>query len=242
MRLNVEVIVAGPTAAAVAAKDATKVIPIVFATAGDPVGLGLVASLAHPGGNVTGMAFSVGSETFGKELELLKEAIPSIRRVAVLSNPNNPSQPEATRRVHAAAQALGLEIQLYEAWDPNGLDRAFNVMMRNNAEALLVIADPILGFHRKRLAELAARNRLPTMYGLREHTEVGGFMSYSVDVGDNFRRCATYVDKILKGAKPADLPVEQPSKFELVINRKTAKALGITLPQSLLLHADEVIL
>ena len=164
-----------------------------------------------------------------------------IRRVAALSNATNPSQHEATKYVHAAAQSLRLESQFYEARGPNEFDRAFNAMVRNHAEALLVVADSFFGFHRKQLAELAARNRLPTMYGLREHTEAGGLMSYSVDARDNFRRCATYVDKILNGAKPADPPVEQPTKFELVINLKTAKALGLTIPQSLLLRADEVI-
>jgi putative tryptophan/tyrosine transport system substrate-binding protein len=236
--LKVDVILAGPTSAAVAAKNATSTIPIVTTSAGDP-GFGLVASLSRPGGNVTGLAFSVDMATFGKGLELLKETVPKVRRVAVLSNPANPAHELALKEV--AARSVGVRLQLLEARGPNEFDSAFAAMARERAGALLVMADSTFGFHRIRLRDLAAKGRLPAMYGLREHPEAGGLMSYGADNRDNFRRAATYVDKILKGAKPADLPIEQPTKFELVINLKTAKALGLTIPPSLLARADEVI-
>ncbi len=238
VRLKVDVILAGPTSAAVAAKNATSTIPIVTTSAGDP-GIGLVASLARPGGNVTGLSFSVEMATFGKGLELLKETVPKVRRVAVLSNPANPAHALAIKEV--AARSVGVQLQLLEARGPTELDSAFAAMARERAGAVLVMADSTFGFYRTRLRDLAAKGRLPAMYGLREHPEVGGLMSYGADNRDNFRRAATYVDKILKGTKPADLPVEQPTKFELVINLKTAKALGLTIPPSLLQRADEVI-
>jgi putative ABC transport system substrate-binding protein len=238
VRLKVDVILAGPTSAAVAAKNATSTIPIVTTSAGDP-GVGLVASLARPGANVTGLSFSVEMATIGKGLELLKETVPKVRRVAVLSNPANPAH--ALARKEVAARSVGVQLQLLEARGPTELDSAFAAMARERAGAVLVIADSTFGFHRTRLRDLAAKGRLPAMYGLREHPEVGGLMSYGADNRDNFRRAATYVDKILRGAKPADLPVEQPTKFELVINLKTAKALGLTIPQSLLQRADEII-
>jgi putative ABC transport system substrate-binding protein len=238
VRLKVDVILAGPTSAAVAAKNATSTIPIVTTSAGDP-GVGLVASLARPGGNVTGLSFSVEMATFGKGLELLKETVPKVRRVAVLSNPANPAHALAIKEV--AARSVGVQLQLLEARGANEFDRAFAAMAQERAGALLVMADSTFGFHRTRLRDLAAKGRLPAMYGLREHPEVGGLMSYGADNRDNFRRAATYVDKILKGTKPADLPVEQPTKFEFVINLKTAKALGLTIPQSLLQRADEII-
>src|SRR6266481_338778 len=238
VRLKVDVILAGPTSAAVAAKNATSTIPIVTTSAGDP-GIGLVASLARPGGNVTGLSFSVEMATFGKGLELLKETVPKVRRVAVLSNPANPAHALAIKEV--AARSVGVQLQLLEARGPTELDSAFAAMARERAGAVLVMADSTFGFYRSRLRDLAAKGRLPAMYGLREHPEVGGLMSYGADNRDNFRRAATYVDKILKGAKPADLPVEQPTKFELVINLKTAKTLGLTIPPSLLQRADEVI-
>jgi putative ABC transport system substrate-binding protein len=238
VRLKVDVILAGPTSAAVAAKNATSTIPIVTTAAGDPA-VGLVASLARPGGNVTGLSFSVEMATFGKGLELLKETVPKVRRVAVLSNPANPAHALAIKEV--AARSVGVQLQLLVARGPSEIDSAFAAMARERAGALLVMADSTFGFHRTRLRDLAAKGRLPAMYGLREHPEVGGLMSYGADNRDNFRRAATYVDKILKGAKPADLPIEQPTKFELVINLKTAKALGLTIPQSLLGRADEVI-
>jgi len=241
VRLKVDVILAGSNAAAVAAKNVTRTIPIVMATGGDPVGLGLVASLARPGGNVTGLAYGVGMDVVGKGLELLKETVPKVRRVAVLSNPANPSQALAIKNVSATARAVGVQLQLLEARGPNEFDNAFAAMSRERAEALFVLVDPFFGFHRARLSELAAKSRLPAMYGSREYAEAGGLMSYGADFRHSFRRSATYVDKILKGAKPADLPIEQPTQFELVINLKTAKMLGLTIPPSLLLRADQVI-
>ena len=238
VRLKVDVILAGPTSAAVAAKKATSTIPIVTTSAGDP-GIGLVASLSRPGGNVTGLSFSVDMATFGKGLELLKETVPKVRRVAILSNPANQAHALALKEV--AARSAGVHLQLLEARGPNEFDGAFAAMARERVGALLVMADSTFGFHRARLRDLAAKGRLPTMYGLREHTEAGGLMSYGADARDNFRRAATYVDKILKGAKPGDLPIEQPTKFELVINLKTAKTLGLTIPPSVLGRADEVI-
>jgi len=196
---------------------------------------------SRPGGNVTGLSFSVGTDIVGKWLELLKETVPKVRRVAVLSNPANPSHALAIENVIVAARAVGVQLQLLEAGGPNEFDNAFAVMARDRAEALLVVLDPFFGFHRARLSHLAAKSRLPAMYGSREYPEVGGLMSYGADFRHNFRRSATYVDKILKGAKPADLPIEQPTKFELVINLKTAKVLGLTIPPLLLLRADQVI-
>jgi len=241
VRLKVDVILAGSTAVAVEAKNATGTIPIVMATGGDPVGLGLVASLARPGANITGLSFSVGMETAGKGLELLKETVPHLRRVAVLLNPANPARELAIRYLQVAARSLSMQLQLLEARGPNEFESAFAAMRRERAEALFVALDPFFGIHRAQLRDLAAKSRLPAMYGSREYPEGGGLMSYGPDYRDSFRRAATYVDKILKGAKPADLPIEQPTRFELVINLKTAKALGLAIPQSLLLRADQVI-
>jgi putative ABC transport system substrate-binding protein len=241
VRLRVDLIAAGPTPPAVAAKNATATIPIVIISALDPVGLGLIASLAHPGGNVTGLSFSVGPEIAGKGLELLKDAVPKVRRLAILSNPANPAHALATSNVKAAAESLGVQLQLLEAREPSQLDGAFDVMAKERADALLVVADGMFILQRKRLADLAAKNRLPSMHTVRENVEAGGLMSYGPSTVATFRRAAFFVDKILKGAKPGDLPVEQPTKFELVINLKTAKALGLTIPQSLLLRADDII-
>ncbi len=241
VRLKVDIIVAAPTPAAVAAKNATETIPIVMISVGEPVGLGLIASLARPGGNITGLSYNVGPELFGKGLELLKETVPKVRRVAILSNPANPAQPLFIRDVNVAARSLGVQLQLLEARGPSDFDGAFAAMARERVGALLVVAESLFILHRTRLADLAARNRLPTAYGTRESVEAGGLMSYGPSLSDFFRRAATYVDKILKGAKPADLPVEQPTKFELVINLKTAKALGLTIPRSVLIRADKVI-
>jgi putative ABC transport system substrate-binding protein len=241
VRLKVDVILAGSSAPAMAAKNATRTIPIVMGTSSDPVELGLVASLAHPSGNVTGMSFSFGLEIVGKELELLKIAVPQVRRVAVLLNPANPGNVLAMKAVKVRAESLGVQVQLIEARGPNDFEEAFAAMARGRAGALLVTPDPMFGFHRAQLQELVTRTRLPAMYGLREHTEAGGLMSYSVDIRESFRRAATYVDKILKGAKPGDLPIEQPSKLQLVINLKTAKAIGLMIPPSLLARADQVI-
>jgi putative ABC transport system substrate-binding protein len=214
-----------------AAKAATKTIPLVTVGGGDPVGLGLVACLARPGGNITGLTGSLGPEIAGKQLELLKETVPKVSRVAVLWNP-------ATR---GNALALGVELQILEARSLSNFDAAFAAMGAKRAGGLLVLADVMFVTHRTRLAGLAAKSRLPAMYAQREFVDDGGLMSYGATFSDNFRRAATYVDKILKGAKPADLPIERPTKFELVINSKAAKAMGLQSPQSLLLRADQVI-
>lgn len=241
VRLKVDLIVATTTPAAAAAKNATATIPIVMVSVGDPVGLGLIASLARPGGNVTGQAFSVGTEIFGKQLELLKEVVPTVRRVAILSNPANPSHALAISNVKAAARSLGVELQLLEVRDPDEFDGAFAAMVKERVGALLVVSDPMFGLHAARLANLAGKNQLPSMHGVRQMVDPGGLIHCGPNLPDLFRRAATYVDKVLKGAKPADLPVQQPTTFELVINMKTAKALGLTIPQSVLLRADEVI-
>jgi len=242
VRLKVDIIVASPTPSALAARDASRTIPIVGLSLTEPVALGLVASLARPGGNVTGVTYSVDTDIFGKQLELLKEAVPKVRRVAVLSNPTgSPAYPLTMSNVKAAARSLGLQLQLHEAREPGEIDGAFVAMAKERAVALLVFGDPMFFVHRGRLANLALKNRLPSMSTQWQWVEAGGLMSYGPSLPDQWRRAATYVDKILKGAKPADLPVEQPTRFELVINLKTAKALGLTIPQSLLLRADEVI-
>jgi len=241
VRLKVDVIVASPTPPAVAAKNATGTIPIVMISANDPVGQGLIASLARPGGNVTGSSYSVNQEIFGKQLALLTEVVPRVRRVAVLANPAVPSLAPAIGDVKVAARSLGVQLQFLEARGPNEFDGAFAAMVKEGAGALLVLTDPVFSLHRTRLADLAAKSRLPTAYTNRLPVDVGGLMSYGPSFPDLWRRAAIYVDKILKGAKPADLPVEQPTKFELVINLKTAKALGLTIPQSLMQRADEVI-
>ena len=241
LRLKADVIVAGATPAAVAAKKATGTIPIVMVGVGDPIGLGLIASLARPGGNVTGTSFSIGSLASGKGLELFKETAPNVRRVAVLSNPGNPSHALAIREVRDAARAMGVQLQFLEARAPNQFDGAFVAMAKGRAEALLVAPDSMFALHGARLADLAAKKRLPSIYGFREPVEAGGLMSYGPSVVAVWRRAAFFVDKILKGAKPGDLPVEEPTSFELVINLKTAKALGVTIPPSLLQRADQVI-
>ena len=241
VRLRVDVIVTVVTQASLAAKRATRTIPIVMVGVGDPLGSGLVASLARPGDNVTGPS-SMLADVSGKQLALLKETVPKASPVAVLWNPANPVwQAAALRETEVAAGALGLRLQLLEARGPDELVGAFAAMTRERAGALFVPADIIFVRHAQQMADLAARHRLPAMYGFREHVEAGGLMSYAASFSVIFRRAATFVDKILKGAKPADLPVEQPTKFELVINLKTAKALGITIPQSVLQLADEVI-
>jgi putative ABC transport system substrate-binding protein len=241
VRLKPDVIVAGPTPAAVAAKNASSTIPIVMWAVGDPVGLGLVGSLARPGGNVTGLSFSVGSDNVVKALELLKEIVPRVRRVSVLSNPANPAHPRAVDAIKAAAPSLGAQLQVLEARDRAELDVAFVAMAKERAGAVVVLTDTVFLLHRARLVDLAARNRLPSMHGLRDYVESGGLMSYGTNGPDLFRRAARFVDRILKGTKPADLPVEQPTTFELVINLRTAKALGLTIPPAVLARADEVI-
>jgi len=241
VRLEVALIVSEGTQGVTAARNATGTIPIVMTTVRDPVGTGLIASLARPGGNVTGMSGSAGLEIVAKQLELLKETVPEIRRVAILSNPANAYHQLAIREVNAAARSLGVQLQLLEARGPNEFDGAFAAMAKERVGALLVVSDTIFNNHRERLADLAARSRLPAAYGVRESVEAGGLMSYGASFLDLYRRSAAYVDKILKGAKPADLPVEQPTKFELVINLRTASALGLTVPPALLARADEVI-
>jgi len=241
VRLKVDVIVANVTQASLAAKHATTTIPVVMVGVGDPLGSGLVDSLARPGGNVTGPS-SMLAEASVKQLALLKETVPRASPVAVLWNPANPVwQKAALRETEAAARAMGLRLQLLGARGPDELEEAFAGMTRERAGALFVPADIIFVRHARQMAELAARHRLPAMYGFREHVEAGGLMSYAANFAVMFRRAATFVDKMLKGAKPGDLPVEQPTKFELVINLRTSKALGITIPQSVLQLADEVI-
>jgi putative ABC transport system substrate-binding protein len=240
VRLPVDVLVVTNTPAALAAKHATSTIPIVMVGVGDPVGSGLVASLARPGGNVTGLA-SLQPELMGKRLEFLKAVLPTVSRVAILWNPGNPSAASPVRAAEVAAEALGVQPVPVEARGPDAFDRAFAVMTRAHAGALLVVGDRVFHQDRRRLAELAATSRLPTMHNVREFVDDGGLMSYGNNIPDMFRRAATYVDKILKGAKPADLPVEQPTTFELVINLKTAEALGLTIPPSVLFQATDVI-
>jgi putative ABC transport system substrate-binding protein len=241
VRIDADVIVATGTPAAIAAKNATSTIPIVATNFGDPVGLGLVASLGHPGKNITGFSFSVGMDIYGKQLELLKETVPQIREVAILSNPANPSHALAIRELKVAAQALRVKFQFLEARGLKEFDGALAAMSKEHEGALLVVSDSVFVRQKTQLADLAAKNRLPSIYVIREHVEAGGLMSYGPNLLDLFRRSATYVNKIFKGAKPADLPVQQPTKFELIINLKTAKALDITIPATLLSRADEVI-
>ena len=241
VRGKVDVIVAPAGSAALAAKNATSTIPIVMIFASDPVETGLVASLRRPGGNITGTTFTPGPEIFGKQLQILKEAVPNASRVAILSNPADPSFALQVRQVEATARSLGIRLQHVEARGREEFDSAFAAMARDRADALLVTGTSTFLAHRTRLAELAVKGRLPTMHSFRESVEAGGLMAYAVNMADFVGRSAVYVDKILKGAKPADLPIEQPTKFELIINLKAAKALGITVPQALVLRADEVI-
>jgi putative ABC transport system substrate-binding protein len=242
--LKVDVIFAGGgTRFALAAKQATRTLPIVFAAVGDPVTSGLVTSIARPGGNVTGLS-TLSPELTSKWLELLKQAVPGVSRVAFLWQPGalgERTEQDILTRADAAARALGVRLQVVEARGPADVDRAFSDMIRARADALTVFGSAIFFNQRRRLVDLAAKNRLPAVYQWREFVDAGDLMSYGPDLADMWRRAATYVDKILKGAKPADLPVEQPTKFELVINLKTAKALGLTIPQSLLGRADGVI-
>jgi len=240
VNLKVDVIVAGGTPPPLAAKHATRTIPIVMAAAGDPVGSGLVASLARPGGNVTGLS-TFTPELAGKRLQLLKEVVPGVSRVAVLWNAANPYAALVTRETEAAARKLGVQVQSLEVRGPDDFEHALPAAIRGRAGALIVVDDPLTFLYRMRIADFAARNRLPAMYGFREYAEAGGLMAFGANLADLYRRAATYVDKILKGAKPADLPVEQPTKFELVINMKIANALGLTIPQSVLVRADEII-
>jgi putative ABC transport system substrate-binding protein len=241
VRRKVDVIVAPAGSAALAAKHATSSIPIVMIFANDPVEMGLVASLSQPGGNITGTTFTTSSEIFGKQLQILKEAIPQVARVAVLRNPQDPSIARQMGVLESAARSLNMRLQHQSARGPEEFDAAFTAMTRDRADALLVVATSTFLVHRSSLAELAVKARLPTMNSFREQVEAGGLMAYAVNMADFVGHAAEYVDRILKGAKPADLPVEQPTRFELVINLKTAKALGVTIAQAVLLRADEVI-
>jgi ABC-type uncharacterized transport system substrate-binding protein len=240
VRLNANIIVTWGTPATLAAKQATTTIPIVIAGVGDPVRSGLVSSLAHPGGNVTGLTV-LGPGLAAKRLELLKEAVPNISRVAFLWNPANPDQKFSFNEVQSGARALGVTFQSVEARSLEDLEQAFAMMKQSRPSALLMTADGVHQRYIGRIVAFTSETRLPAMYQLKEAVERGGLMSYGASLTDLGRRAAFYVDKILKGAKPADLPVEQPTKFELVINLKTAKTLGLTIPQSLLVRADEVI-
>jgi putative ABC transport system substrate-binding protein len=240
VRLNPDVLVVAGAPAAQAAKNATRTIPIVMTNAADPVGTGLVASLARPGGNVTGLSdFNAGVVV--KRLEILKEIVPTASRVAALLNPTNPTNPLQFKLIQEAAPALRVSLSSLEARNPEDIDGAFARMRTDATEALVIMGDPMLGSQLRRMSDLSLRIRLPSTYAAREWSEGGGLVSYGPSFEDLFRRAATYVDKILKGAQPADLPVEQPTKFDLVINLKTAKALGLTIPPSLLLRSDQII-
>lgn len=237
---KVDVIVTGNTPAPEAAKRATSTTPIVFTNHPDPVASGLVTSFANPGGNVTGLSL-VAWELRGKQFQLLTEVVPGLSHVAVLSNPTLPNHTRALQEVEIAARSLRLQLQQVEAGSPSEFVAAFAAATRERVDALLVLGGNMFYAYRARLAELAAQNRLPALYQFREYVDAGGLISYGANVPDSFRRASVYVDKILRGAKPRDLPVEQPTQFELAINLKTAKALGLTVPQSLLLRADAVI-
>jgi putative ABC transport system substrate-binding protein len=241
--LKVDVIVVTNTPAALAAMQATRTMPIVLAWAGDPVGSGLITSLARPGNNVTGLS-ALAPELVGKRLELLTQTVPGVSRIAVLWNPGDyveRTEKEMLNEAHIAARALGVQLQVIEARGPEDFDRAFSDMTSKRATAVTVQSTNIFFIERNRLVKKMAESRLPAVYLTREFVDAGGLMSYGASVPDLFRRAASYVDKILKGARPSDLPVEQPTKFELVINVKTAKALGLTIPPTLLARADEVI-
>jgi len=240
VRLKMDVIVSAATPASRAAQAATSSIPIVIVAVGEPVKVGLIASLARPGGNVTGLSL-LTTELSGKRLDLLGQIVRNMPRVAILMNPDNPVQAVFLEETRVAAQKLGVQLQPLETRNPREIERVFDAGAAERAAALIVFDDPVLWSHRKQIVALAAKRRLPVMYGHREFVDDGGLMSYGPDRVDHYRRTALYVDKILRGAKPADLPVEQPTKFELVINVKTAKALGLTIPPSLLLQASQLV-
>jgi len=240
LRLKVDVVFAFTTPGIKAAQNATKEIPIVVA-AWTPVELGVVASLARPGGNITGLSLSAGPEISGKYIELLKETVPKLSRVAALSNPGNPANAPQLKETQSAALALRVTLLSFDVKGPDDIDGVFAAIKKERAGALIVLADPMLLGQGTRIAHLAVKSRLPSIYGIPEHAEAGGLMAYAANRLAIFRRAAVYVDKVLKGAKPADLPVEQPTKFEFVINLKTAQALGLTIPPTLLFQADEVI-
>lgn len=240
VRLKVDVIVAPNPSAVLSAKRATATIPIVMMHTPDPVQLGLVASLARPGGNITGVT-TLSADLSIKQLQLLKEAIPRVSRVALLWNPDNPWHPVTVKALQAGGGSAGLQLQVLEVRASDAFDNAFHAMTTERAQAVLVLADPMTYFHRRRLADLAIKHKLPMMGGLPDYAEAGALMSYWADTAEVYRRAASYIDRILKGARPGDLPIEQPTKFEFVLNLKTAKTLGVTIPQSVLLRADRVI-
>ena len=240
VRLKVDIIVSASPPVSGAAKDATVTIPIVMAHDPDPVGNGFVASLARPGGNITGLA-SFAPELSGKRLELLKEIIPRLARVAVLGYSTEPGYAQVLREIELAAGAFKVQFQYLDVLDPKDIETEFRAAAKGRADAILVMNSPVFIAHRKQVADLAVKNRLPAIYYSTEFVEDGGLMSYGVSFTDLFRRAATYVDKILKGTKPADLPVEQPKKFEFIINLKAAKQIGLTIPPNVLARADKVI-
>jgi putative tryptophan/tyrosine transport system substrate-binding protein len=241
VRLKVDIIITAGAPATRAAKEATNTIPIVMTNEGDPVGTGFVASLAGPGGNITGLS-TLAPELSGKRLELLKEVVPRLSRVAVFGTSTQPGNAQSLREVELAAKAFGVKLQYLDVLDPKDIETAFQAAGKGRADAvLMLVAGGVAGAHRTEIVELAVKSRLPVIYGRATEVEAGGLMYYGVNQNDLDRRAATYVDKILKGAKPADLPVEQPTKFELVINLKTAKQIGVTIPPSVLARADKVI-
>ena len=240
VRSKVDVIVTGGGPTTRAAKDATKSIPTVLVNISDPVALGFVASLAKPGGNMTGLA-SIQTDLGGKRVELLKEILPQLSRLAVLANRDVPGYGVQMKEVEVAAQTIGLQLQVEDIRGPNDLEKAFSAITKGRAGALLGLTNPTFNILRSRIAELAVKSRLPSMYGDRAFVDSGGLISYGPDVLDSFRRAAVYVDKILRGAKPAELPVEQPRKFEFMINLKTAKQIGLTIPSTVLVRADRAI-
>ena len=242
VRLKVDVIVASPTPSALAARNATPTIPVVGLGLTQPVAAGLVASLARPGGNVTGLTYGADTDIAGKQLQLLKEVIPEVRRVAVLHNPaGSPVHPFVIQSIQGAARSLDLPLVMLEARRPDDFDAAFAAMVRERAGALLLTGDPMYFVHRARLAELATKHRLPSMSTQWQWADAGGLVSYGPSLPDQWRRAATYVDRILRGARPADLPIEEPTKFEFVVNLRTARALGLVLPPAVLRRADELI-
>jgi ABC-type uncharacterized transport system substrate-binding protein len=240
VRLRVDIIIVTTTPAAFAAKNATQTIPIIIPTALDPVGTGLVASLARPGGNITGLS-SLAPELSGKRLELLKEIVPGMTRVAVLWNPANPANASVWKETQAAACALGLQLQSQEVRGPQDLESAFALTAKARPNALLVLSDSLINMHRQQIADFVTQKRIPSVFASTEGVMAGGLMSYGPSLSDRYRRTAYYVDRILKGTKPSDLPVEQPTKFEFVINLKTAKQIGLTIPPDLLARATRII-
>jgi putative ABC transport system substrate-binding protein len=237
---KVDVLVTYSTPAAIAAKNATSTVPIVVAAMAQPLQSGLATSLARPGGNLTGLSMGFAEGIGGKWLELLQEVVPRLSTIAVITNPDNPANRAVRKELEAIAPTLRLKLNFKEVRAPEALDRAFE-QARRQAQAVLVLPDPLAVAHQREIMALAARHRLPGMYGLPEFAAAGGLVAYGPDRATTFRRAAEYVDKILKGAKPADLPIEQPTQYVLVVNLKTAKALGLTIPESILLRADEVI-